>query len=122
VSEINTKRCHACNQDVPLDTKGKCPLCGEQKGYQINVGFIEHVKVSDSVKRTLESITEEKIPNKKAKRISLIIWTVSVIVAILIPTIPWFYPFVILIAVFVGAIPLFYTSYDTKIKHLIDRG
>jgi len=117
-----TKTCHACNYEVPESHTGKCPSCNKEEGYKIVRSIREHVEISASVKRTLERITQEKIPNKKAERISLIIWTVSVVVASLIPTIPLFYPFVILIAVFVGAIPLFYTSYDTKIKHLIDRG
>ena len=121
MSESNTKTCHACKKKVPTETKGECPLCGKAEGYETSVTIVENVKISDEVHRTLEWITEIKTPNKKHERISLLIFTVSIIVASLIPTDPFFKPLAILIAVFLSAIPLGYTSYHTERTHLIDR-
>jgi len=115
------KQCHACNQDVPATTEGQCPLCGEQKGYHYDVTITDHIKIHDEVHRTLERITETKTVNKKHERISLVIFAISIIIASLIPTEPFFQPFTILIAVFLGAVPLAYTSYHTERTHLIDR-
>ncbi len=115
------KQCLACNQDVPTTTIGKCPLCGAQKGYGNSVVVTDHMHMHDEVHRTLERITETRTINKKSERVSLVIFAVSIIVAILIPTSPLIQPFAILTAVFLGVIPLSYTSYHTERTHLIDR-
>lgn len=44
-----TKKCHACDEEVPQDHEGACPLCGKEKGYA-SVGVInETVNVGDFI-------------------------------------------------------------------------
>lgn len=117
-----TKKCQDCGGEVPESTRIPCPLCGGTKGFAISRTVLENVSISDEAKRTLERITNKRVKNKKANRVSLIIFAVSVIVASVIPTTSFFQPFAILIAVILGAIPLFYVSYHTETIHLIDRG
>ena len=43
------KKCNSCGANVSEDHSGKCPECGEEKGYQIIRTINESISVSDFV-------------------------------------------------------------------------
>ncbi len=108
------KRCHACNGKVPESVKAPCPLCGESKGFEITREVIEQVKVSESAEWVLEGKRDVKIPtvDRPKRRKMLIIIAISVAVSVFFPLEDKVYtPLVILIAFFIGSIPLFIDDY-----------
>ena len=117
------KVCNACNHKVPLDTIGICPRCEESKGYTIRVSVVDNITISDKITRVLTRIKITKMENKKAKKIALFLLAIFMIPVITIPnTEPFYYPIVILLALFSGVSPLFYPNHNTTIEKLIDRG
>ena len=108
------KRCHACNEKVPESVKAPCPLCGESKGFEITREINEQVKVSENVEWVLEGKRDVKIPtvDRPKRRKLLIIMAISIAVSVFFPLEDkWHTPIVILIAFFIGSIPLFIDDY-----------
>ena len=44
-----SKKCHSCNGEVSETHTGKCPHCGEEKGYTNTREINETVKISDFI-------------------------------------------------------------------------
>ena len=108
------KRCHACNEKVPESVNAPCPLCGESKGFEITREINERVEISESVEWVMEGKRDVKIPivDRPKRRKLLIIMAISIAVSVFFPLENKGHtPFVILIAFFIGSIPLFIDDY-----------
>lgn len=55
-----TKKCHACDGEVPEDHKGKCPLCDKEEGYAYLVNIRESVKIEKKImKKALKDVYDQ---------------------------------------------------------------
>jgi len=115
---MTSSPCPECKSVEGFDENNNCLSCNTHKIIQIPK--TEFMSISETRVTSLE--TKIQLRDRNSERLTLFLLFISMMVAILIPTLPFWHPISILASVFIGIVPLGITTYYVKKTITIDRG